>query len=197
MSAFKSPIDRRRTTYIAAAIGLAAILAPAFAGCGQPPLIVPKGAWSVSFIDSGVDCNIAGHNTVVGEVTGDSRTKLVEDGQDDTDVSCAVIEGDKGFEVEANERLNEALLTILIPELPANASKDKPAKGTVQYKSHDTADFFNSTECIFYFKDGTGQGVKAGQVWLTFVCPTIDGEAGTCKIEPGYAAFESCRITDE
>lgn len=202
MTAFSRPTDRRRTLFLAAAsLGLTATLALAFAGCSDPAPIIPRGAWAVSWIKP-ANCKIFDHNSAIGEVDADSRTKLFEDGEllatDDSasgvDVSCAVIATDSGFQVEGYESARELLLNILVNDLPADATKDKPAKGTVAYKSADTANIFNSANCNFYFIPGTGQGVKDGQVFLTFECDDIAYESDNiCTIKPGYVALENCR----
>jgi hypothetical protein len=197
MSPFQRPRDRR-FSYVAAAIGLAALVAPMFAGCGSPPELIPKGAWSVSFIDSGIGCNIAGHNTLIGEVSADKRTTLVEDGTEETTVVCSVIDNGGSFTVEALESAKGSILNILINELKPGSTKDAPSKGTVSYTSQNTAKAFTSTECNFYFLSGTQQGVREGEVWFTFDCPEIaTGADNICTIDPGYAAFEQCHSVAE
>lgn len=204
MTASQSPTPRRRAVTLAAAIGFAALVAPAFAGCGSPAPIIPKGAWSVSFIQpDAINCQIANHNLAIGEVTSDTRTKLVEDGEElqtgdpnsVVDVSCSVIANGSTFAFDASESGNGAFLSLSVPELSAKATKDSPSKGIVIYQSMQTANSFSQSDCDFYFVPKTGQGVSEGQVFLTFFCGAIAASGdNVCKIDPGYAAFEKCEI---
>lgn len=198
MTASPLPRTRRRNAFPFAVTAGAAVLASSFAGCSEPAPLIPRGAWSIVFIDPGPDCQIAGHNVAIGEVTADKRTTLVEDEHVDdtvtTSVSCSVIDNGGSFYFDAAESNSTgSYITLIVPELPANATKDQPAKGTVSYNSANTATPFSSQECNFYFLEGTGQGVKAGEVWLTFDCPTIKEDLDNiCMIEIAYAAFEQC-----
>jgi hypothetical protein len=200
MIAFPSPHDRRRTSFIAAAVGLTAASALAYAGCSNPAPLVARGAWAVSFIDT-PNCGPGGHNSHIGEIDSDSRTKLVdndellnpEDEGSAVEVTCKVKDNGSGFYVEGYASVQELLLYFIVENLPSGATKDKPAKGTVQYKSHDTGNIFNSPNCIFYFLN-SDQSVKAGDVFLTFECPDIAYAIdNVCIINPGYAAFEHCK----
>ena len=195
MIASSRPRTRR---LVLAAASAATVLALAVAGCSEPAPLIPQGAWSLVFLDTGLDCQIAGHNVSIGEVSADKRQTLVEDqnvdGNVTTTVACSVVDNGGSFYFDAAESNTAGnVLTLIVPELPANASKDKPAKGTVSYMSPNTAQAFSSNECNFYFLDGTAQGVKAGQVWLTFDCPTIAAaQDNVCQIQIAYAAFEQC-----
>ncbi len=207
MTASQSPTPRRRAVTIAAALGLTALLASAFAGCSTPLPIIPKGAWSVSFIQpDAINCQIANHNLAIGEVTADTRTKLVEDGEElaagDTnsviDVSCSVIAEGDTFAFEASESGLGSFLSLSVPELSKSATKEKPSKGIVIYQSQQTANSFSQSDCDFYFLPKTGQGVSEGTVYLTFFCGAIAAQGDNiCKIDPGYAAFEKCEITPD
>lgn len=168
-------------------------------GCSEPAPIIARGAWAVQFVDTGVDCQIANHNVGVGEVSADKRTTLVDDETNDTTVGCTVIDNGGSFYFDAAES-NKAgnVLTIVVSDLPSGATKDNPATGTVSYRSSNTQAQFSSTECIFYFKEGTGQSVKAGNIWVTFECPEIAaGIDNVCQIQVGYAAFENCSSKEE
>lgn len=205
MNAFSSPNDRRRTSYLAAALGLTATFALAFAGCSEPAPIIPKAAWAVSFIDPGIGCSIAGHNKAIGDVSADKRGKLFEDaelitaGNENTAVSvdCSVIPSGSGFSVSASASANGLVLFLVVDNLTTDATKDNPAKGTVSYTSLvDTATAFTSQNCSFYFLPSTGQTVKAGDVWLTFDCQDIAASSDNiCVIDPAYVAFEKCTST--
>jgi hypothetical protein len=191
----------RRCTSFAASAGAAVVLAIAFAGCSEPAPLTPKGAWLLVFVDPGPECLIAGHNVAIGEVSADSRTLLVEDenvdGSVTTSVICSVVDNGGTFYFDAAESNTAGnVLTLIVPELSAGATKDSPAKGTVSYMSANTAATFSSQDCSFYFLDGTGQGVKSGQVFLTFECPTISAASdNVCQIQVAYAAFEQCDST--
>lgn len=198
MIASPRPQARRHSTTYALAAGVTAVLATTFAACSEPAPLIPKGAWSLVFIDTGSGCQIAGHNVGIGEVTADKRQTLVEDGNVDgtvnTSVICSVIDNGGSFYFDAAESNSAGnVLTLIVNELPSDASKDKPAKGTVSYMSPNTAATFSSQQCDFYFIDGTGQGVQPGNVWLTFECPTISAaQDNVCQIQIAYAAFEQC-----
>lgn len=194
-------LQSRRTPF--AAVAAAAVLATGVAGCTEPAPLIAQGAWSLVFIDTGLDCQIAGHNVSIGEITADKRQTLVKDDNVDgsvtTSVLCSVIEKEGSFYFDAAESNTAGnVLTLIVPELRADASKDNPSKGTVSYMSPNTATTFSSNECNFYFLDGTGQGVKPGEVWLTFDCPTIAAaQDNVCQIQIAYAAFEQCDSIDD
>lgn len=201
MTASPRPHARRRTSFAAAA-GVATTFAIAFAACSQPAPLIPKGAWSLVFIDPGPECQIAGHNVSIGEVSADSRTLLVEDDNVDgsvtTSVLCSVVDDGGTFHVSANASNTAGNVLTLIVDIAAGATKDSPSKGTISYMSPNTATTFTSQECNFYFLDGTGQGAKAGQVWMTFDCPTITEDIdNVCQIQIAYAAFEQCDSTGD
>jgi hypothetical protein len=208
MRTFKSPNDRRRTSFLGAAAGLMTVLAAVFVGCGDAPPLTPRGAWFVNFVDSGTNCQHADHNKMIGEISADSRTKLVDheelldpaDPESGVSVSCSLIDDGSGkisFSA-AESAAGPRILTLIVPELTAGATKDKPAKGTVAYTSAETAKTFNSTECNFYFLSGTEQALKPGQVWLTFDCPEFAAAIDdVCKLNIGYAAFENCKTENE
>lgn len=189
---------RPRTRCTALAVACAATVLATAAGCSEPAPLIPRGAWSLVFIDTGLDCQIAGHNVSIGEVTADKRQTLVDDeavvGSVTTSVLCSVVDNGGSFYFDAAESNSAGnVLTLIVPELSASASKDSPSKGTVSYMSPNTAASFTSQECNFYFLDGTGQGVQAGNVWLTFDCPTIAAaQDNVCQIQIAYAAFEQC-----
>lgn len=205
MTASQSQTPRRRALTIAAALGFAALLAPAYSGCSTPAPVIPEGAWSVSFIQpDAINCQIASHNQAIGEITADTRTKLVADGanlvegDDNTavTVNCSVIDNGGTFAFDASESSSGSFLSLSVPELSPKATKDSPSKGVVIYQSMQTANSFSQSDCDFYFLPKTGQGVSEGQVFLTFACPKIGAAAdNVCVIDPGYAAFEKCEIT--
>lgn len=206
MTASQSPTPRRRALLLTAALGCAALLVPTFAGCGSPAPVIPQGAWAVSWIQPSLNCQIANHNNHLGEVSAEQRTKLWEDGQESEagnsnsviDVSCSVITSGSGFTVDAYEAGLGMFLSISVPELAKNATKDNPSKGIVSYQSPQTANSFSQSDCDFYFLPNTSQGVSEGQVFVTFTCSAIAAASDNiCSIDPGYVAFEKCSVKDE
>ena len=192
----------RRSITLAAAGCLTAGLAAAFAGCGQLTPIIPEGAWAVSFIQpNAIDCQIANHNTAIGEVSADQRANLVEDeevqGGFKVSVVCSVVPKDGKFKVSANETSeNGSYLTLSIPELDPKATVDKPSLGVVSYQSQNTAKTFSQSDCAFYFLKG--QSVDDGEIFITFECDKIAaGGDNICQIKPGYAAFSKCATTEQ
>lgn len=196
MSALPRSILSRRAPHLAALAGLAACLAPVFAGCSEPPPLIPKGAWTVVFEDQ-PGCAPGAENQAVGIVDADSTNELKEDGVDGHKVACAVIDEGGSFKILASESAKSLSLSITISDLSPNATQDNPSKGTVYYNTPNTGKPFTSSECDFYFLPKTPQGVRAGQVFLTFKCEEIAaGIDNVCRIPIGYAAFENCRTTD-
>lgn len=197
MTAMPRPLTRRAAAIFVSA-GVLAALATTFTGCSEPAPLVPKGAWSLVFVDTGPGCQIAGHNVSIGEITADKRQTLVKDqnveGNVTTTVVCSVVDNGGSFYFDAAESNSAGnVLTLIVPEISTSATKDSPAKGTVSYMSPNTATTFSSTDCNFYFIDGTGQGAKAGSIWLTFECPSISAASdNVCQIQIAYAAFEQC-----
>lgn len=177
--------------------GAAACFAPVFAGCSEAPPLIPRGGWTVVFEDI-PGCGPGAENQAVGIVDADARNELKEDGVDDVKVSCTVLDNGGSFEILAIEATKGLTLTLSIQELKPGSTKDNPSIGSVSYASPNTAGPFTSAACNFYFLEGTGQGVKAGEVWLTFDCPEISiAIDNTCRIPIGYAAFENCKSTED
>lgn len=167
-------------------------------GSGGGSSAVPKAAWAVAFEDAGPDCQVGSENRQVGQITSDAVTSLVTDGESEATVSCTVADTGSGFQVSALASQQGVALTFLIGSLPATATKDAPATGSVSYASPNTGSAFTSADCDFYFTAGTPQGVKEGEVWLTFECPQIAAAVdNVCAIGIGYAAFEGCSTTAE
>lgn len=151
----------------------------------------------MSFVQpNALGCSIANHNSAIGSVSVDRKTKLIEDGEmllsgspsTTADVSCTVAPNGSSFDFAASESAQGSSLSITVYGLSPTATKDNPSKGTVVYKSKVTQSAFTQEGCNFYFLPV--QGVSAGQAWLTFECDKIAQAA--CKIRPGYAAFEQC-----
>lgn len=165
-----------------------------FASCSDPVPPTPRGAFSVSFVDTGIECAHAGHNTVIGMVGPSNKEIVVVDGTSDTTIDCTVKPVTGGFSVEATATQKDKALTIVIDKIPATASEMAPTPGGIAYVSAKTVDsYLNSTDtpCEFYFIP-PAQGIAAGRVWLSFKCPMVEAEGSTCEISQGYAIFENC-----
>lgn len=197
MPALPRPVLSRRAPHFVALAGLAACLAPVFAGCGEPPPLIPKGAWSVVFEDQ-PGCAPGAENQAIGIVDADSTNELKEDGVDGIKVSCTVIDEGGSFRIRASESGKSLSLTLTVNALSPDATEGNPSKGTVYYNTPNTGNPFTSQECDFYFLPKTPQGVRAGQVFFTFRCEEISAGIGnTCRIPIGYAAFENCISEEE
>lgn len=165
-----------------------------FASCSDPVPPTPRGAFSVSFTDTGIECAHAGHNTVIGMVGPANKEVVVVDGTADASIDCEVKAVMGGFSVEASATQKDKALTIIIDKLPATATEEAPASGNIAYVSAKTVDSYQpttGTPCSFYFVPPE-QGVAAGRVWIAFKCPSVEAEGSTCAISQGYAIFENC-----
>ncbi len=163
-------------------------------GCSDPVPPTPRGAWTVSFVDTGIDCQHGGHNAKVGDVGPSTKNAVVVDGTEGANVNCSVRAAGKGFAVDASLQQSDKYLTMLISEISASATETAPAKGGVGYSSANTVDTYTTTEtdkCDYYFVP-SAQGVAAGRIWVSFKCPTLYAEGSTCAITQGYAIFENC-----
>lgn len=165
--------------------------------CSDPVPPTPRGAWSVSFVQkSAVDCKQAGHNTLVGSVTSNTKTAVVTDGTNGAHVSCTVSDlGNGNFSVSAQESQADKFLNIVISSIAATATETAPAPGGIGYASANTVKTYTTddmTPCNFYFVPNSGEGVAAGKVWVAFKCPAIVADGSTCEIQQGYAIFENC-----
>jgi len=68
-----------------------------------------------------------------------------------------------------------------------------PAVGSVSFFSIKTAgDAFSSPECNFFFKEGTGEGVTAGKIWVSFECPSVVESTRTCGLSESHILLENC-----
>jgi hypothetical protein len=164
------------------------------AGCSDPVPPTPRGAWTVSFVDPGIDCAHMGHNTQIGQVGPDNKDAVVVDGTDNATIDCEVRAVDNGFNVSASASQKDKALSIVVNGIPATATEMAPHKGGISYVSANTVDaYLTSTEslCDFYFIPPR-QGVAAGRVWVAFKCPEIEAEGSKCAIAQGYAIFENC-----
>jgi len=161
-------------------------------GCSDPVPPTPQGAFQVNFADSGATCNIASHRTEVGVVDSTKKTTVVVDGVEGADVQCKV-SGAGPFTVSARVVLGADLLNISIPAINAGSTVDNPAKGGAAFTSFKTGGAYGSQAdgCDFYFKDGTGEGVAAGKLWVSFKCAEVIGDY-TCAIAESHVILENC-----
>lgn len=181
------------------------VLSVSALGCSDPVPPTAQGAYSVTFIDPGVECDQAGHNITLGEVTPDTKDRLVKNGEEGSDLSCDVT-GDGVFNVSARARKGADFLGINVSGLRSvvngGPTEDAPAPGTISFASANTAGnvYGTSSEapCDFWFFEGTNQDVASGRVWLTFSCGAIAvGSGSTCQLNTSYAIFENCGGTPE
>lgn len=181
---------------LAAFLSLASILAigalaPA---CSDPVPPTPRGAWSVSFVDSPpIECSVQGHNASLGKVADTDRANstLVTHGESGAEIACSVI-GSSSFNIDASAYLSGSILQMVVRGITSSASPDNPVKGSIGFASPTTVKTYSSNDCNFYFVPGSGEGIGPGKVWLAFDCPSISAEASTCEIKQGYAIFENC-----
>jgi hypothetical protein len=163
------------------------------AGGNAPP---PQSAWSVVFVDPGIECAHAGHLAKVGDVTASEKASVVVSGDLNATVDCSVSEAGAGtFKVEGTAMRLDSGLTIVIDQITASATPQSPAKGSIAYVSAKTVDTYLSSTgvlCDFYFLPGTPEGIAAGRIWAAFQCPSVEAEGSTCSIAESYVVFENC-----
>lgn len=176
-------------------LGFVPVALATVVGCSDPVPPTPRGAFTVSFADPGIDCSIGPHNAQVGSVLMDRKDKVVVDGTEDARIDCTVTPAGSGFKVSASARQKDKGLFLEVPSISPGATEETPATGGLSYSSATTADAFNNSDdepCQFYFIPGTGEGVSAGKVWLAFKCPTVVSDGNECAIAQSFAIFENC-----
>jgi hypothetical protein len=158
-------------------------------GCSDPVPPIPQGGFEVQFQNpGGGQCNINSHNVKMGTVNAAARSELVSDGAG-ASVSCSV----SASSISGSAFENPNNLTIDVPSITPETTIDAPATGVVSFSSGTTAGVFVSppeAPCNFYFQEG--QTIQAGDVWVTFDCPTLTSEGQSCRILKGFAAFTNC-----
>lgn len=171
-----------------ALLAIPALLA-LLSGCSDPVPPIPEGGFEVQFQNpGGGQCNINSHNVKMGIVNAAARSELIADGNG-ASVSCGV----SASSISASAFQNPNSLTIDVGSITPEATIDAPATGVLSYASGTTAGVFVSppeTPCNFYFEDG--QTIQAGDVWVSFDCPTVTSEGQDCRILKGFAAFTNC-----
>lgn len=174
------------------------------AGGGDPFFPPSDAAWSVSFAPSVADpakCAVAAHDTAMGVVTTeDPTTVLSSDTAPDVTVSCTVVSAGPGaFAVNATASQADKSLTIQIPAIPLQSTKDHPASGTVTFGSATTLGAYASPKaqpCSFYFSPSSSEDIGIGHIWISFDCVAVVDESSSsiCSITQGVAKFENCSM---
>lgn len=163
-------------------------------GCSDPVPPTPQGAFNIQFTDTGVDCPIASHRSEVGTISDSKKTAVVIDGVEGATVSCSV-SGAGPFNVSAKIVLGSDGITLSIPAINAGATQMSPAAGSLSFFSDRTAgDAFSSSKCNFYFKEGTGEGVAGGKLWVSFVCPEVIESTNKCGLSESHLILENCDL---
>jgi hypothetical protein len=173
-------------------LALSAAALATLAGCSDPPLVIPDGAFTVSTIqDMPQLCMIAGHTAKIGDINDSQRKTVVANAEDGAIVSCAV-SGTSDFTVTANIVQGDKSLSIGIASIKPGATLASPASGTIGYSSVNTAGNVYGGKCNYYFTPNTDETVASGRIWVSFQCPALQQGMSTCPIQQGYAIFENC-----
>jgi hypothetical protein len=163
------------------------------AGCSDPPLPIPAGAFSVQFTDTGASCNIASHTVAVGEVGASGDTTLISDGTD-ADVSCSVTPATGGFSVSAKISSRGSFLQVSIAKISNENDESNAAEGRAVFASSNTAgNNYAPTDvpCTFWFSSAD-QNVASGAIWASFACPSLTSKDSTCSIQQGFFQVTNC-----
>ncbi|MDI1447021.1 hypothetical protein [Polyangium sp. 6x1] len=161
-------------------------------GCSDPVPPTPQGAFNVQFTDTGADCSIASHRSEAGAITDTKKTTVLIDGVEGASVSCSV-SGAGPFNVSAKISLGSDGINLSIPAINVGATEMSPAAGSFAFWSDRTAgDAFSSAKCNFYFKEGTGEGVAGGKLWVSFECPEVVESQSKCGISESHVILENC-----
>ncbi len=176
---------------LALAFSMLVVGATSSIGCSDPVPLIPRGAWSLTFQDTGSECTVAGHNAAVGQVEADGELELKANGTDDAEVSCEVKTAGGGYAVSGKVRFKGQYLSLNVAEVKKDATFEEPATGHVEFQTGQTAKIYRSDECIIYFVDD--QLVDKGKVWGSFQCAAVQGPNDSiCAVQQGYFAFENC-----
>ncbi|MDC0747678.1 hypothetical protein [Polyangium mundeleinium] len=161
-------------------------------GCSDPVPPTPQGAFNVQFSKTGATCPIASHKSEIGTISASTKTAVVIDGVEGATVTCSV-SGAGPFSVSAQLRLGSDGINLSIPAINVGATEASPATGSLAFFSDRTAgDAFSSSKCNFYFKEGTGEGIASGKIWVSFVCPEVVESTNTCGIAESHLILENC-----
>ncbi|WP_437574652.1 hypothetical protein [Sorangium sp. So ce887] len=166
-------------------------------GCSDAEAPIPRGAYSLNFVDPGIDCNVSGHSEILGDVTADQKTRMLADGEEGATVDCSVT-GSGTFAVTGRAK-NSATATeirVKIDGISPTATREMPATGSVSFSSARTSGIaFTSTteeQCTFWFDPESEQGVDAGKIWVAFECTAVKSGRDICEIRLGTLSFDSC-----
>ncbi|MFO0550290.1 MAG: hypothetical protein U0271_17985 [Polyangiaceae bacterium] len=160
--------------------------------CDEPPPPPAEGGFGLTLNDTGVDCNLATHDALVGDVGSSGTNTLATDGLDSAKVSCTVEASATGFFIEASIAKGPSLVVSV--DMSSANTADNPATGNVSYVSTDTGgDVYNSptaTPCQFWIEGG--EYVQAGAAWVSFSCDEVANEGNTCKVTNGVFEVRNC-----
>jgi hypothetical protein len=135
----------------------------------------------------GSTCPATDGTISVGTATSNSKS-TIEDGQDNTSVSCSVSADGDTLTVRANIRNGSKVLS-----LEGTTSKAKP--GTVTQISvgggglTDLISLPSGQTCTLTTVDG-----GAGKLWAGFKCDslTVKGQTNSCQVTDGWLVVENC-----
>ncbi len=172
----------------------AAFLSLTAVACEDPPPPTQTGAFFVQFTDSGIDCNVANHQEVLGAVGDTGKPELVADGASNSGVVCTVKSAGGGFIISADLDA-AATLQIDVPTLADTNTIDAPATGQIKYASSQTGGDVYSTpqdaQCTFWIETEKGQYIKPGEAWFAFDCDRVINGPEACSLN-GYVALKNC-----
>src|ERR1035437_6602831 len=97
----------------------------------SPAVPTAQGAYQVTSGEP-AGCNVSGHTNKVGDVTSTQRNAVLLDGTSGASVSCFV-SGNGPFGVMGRIQQGGDSLQISVAALSANATKQAPSKGQVDY----------------------------------------------------------------
>jgi hypothetical protein len=184
-----------RLSRFALAVVSTSFLAVFAIACSDPVPPTPQGACHAELLSNGGACTITSQVADVGSVTATTKDRVLVAGDDaGADISCQV-SGTNSFDVQASATVAGQGIQISIPKIDSSATQMAPAAGTVIFAASMTGGAYSTpsaTPCAFYFKQGTGEGVASGKIWVAFSCPTVVNGMSTCAISESFAIFENC-----
>jgi hypothetical protein len=184
-----------RLSRFALAVVSTSFLAATAIACSDPVPPTPQGACHAELLSNGGACQITSQVADVGSVTATTKDRVVVAGDDaGADISCQVT-GTSSFAVNGSATIAGQGIQISIPKIDSSATKMAPAAGSVVFATGQTGGAYSTpsaTPCAFYFKQGTGEGVASGKIWVAFTCPTVVNGMSTCELTESFAIFENC-----
>ncbi len=166
-------------------------LLAALSGCSEPVPPASDGAFYLAFVNSGVDCRIAGHNTQVGKASATELTDVKKDGVGGAAIWC-LVEGGGAFNIEGYIDHEARYINFALSGFSTAATVDNKHKGSLAYASSNTGGSYSSGACDFWIAGD--EEVAAGRVWMEFACPEIRNASdnSTCAISFGTIAVMNC-----